>query len=104
MSYPCTRCGGSGRLRAHANVLGGVCFKCGGSGRQAQKPPKPAVLWAVYGHRRDTGAEARLYNFRARTPAEAVRKALTTFARCDEAGPWRQTYHLDNPSARPWTE
>lgn len=28
----CPRCGGTGTVRAHVNVLGGVCFGCGGSG------------------------------------------------------------------------
>lgn len=32
---PCTRCNGSGYIKAYSHVMGGVCFKCGGSGKQA---------------------------------------------------------------------
>lgn len=28
----CPRCGGTGRLPEHSNVLNGVCFKCDGAG------------------------------------------------------------------------
>lgn len=54
VAYECTRCGGKGRLTIFSNVLGGVCFKCRGSGKQAAKPGKPSVKWAVLGTDRTT--------------------------------------------------
>lgn len=80
-TYPCTRCGGTGRLPIHSNVLGGVCFKCHGSGTQRQKPATPSAMWAVFGHDRRTGESRRLYNIRAKTANAAITKARATYER-----------------------
>lgn len=41
MTYDCIKCGGTGEIAAHKNVMGGVCFKCKGTGKQADKPHLP---------------------------------------------------------------
>lgn len=80
-TFPCTRCDGSGRIRAFGHVLGGVCFKCNGSGKQARKPSKPSQLFPLSAIDRETGVRGHVYNVRARTPAEALRKAKAMAAR-----------------------
>ena len=79
--YECTRCNGKGRLPIFSNVLGGVCFKCKGSGKQASKPGKPSVKWAVLGIDRMTGERARLYNVKAKNEQGAIEKARATYVR-----------------------
>lgn len=97
LTYACTRCAGVGRLACFSNVLGGVCFKCGGSGKQATKPAAPSVRFTVYGVSRLTGQPAHTYNERARTAAEAVRKARKCFARASEA--FRAEFDMTNAYA-----
>lgn len=82
--YSCGRCSGQGRIRAFSHVLGGVCLKCHGTGRVETKPAaKP--LFAVYLIERNTGNAVHIYNFRARTAGEALRRAQRTYERASNA-------------------
>ena len=73
--YACSRCGGTGRLAHHSNVLGGVCFKCQGTGKQRTKPGAPTPKWAVFGQHRTSGQWMRLHNVGAKTKAMAIDRA-----------------------------
>jgi hypothetical protein len=42
-TYPCSKCDGSGTLRAFANIQNGICFRCGGTGTQTSKPRKQTI-------------------------------------------------------------
>lgn len=79
-TYKCTRCNGKGRLPIFSDVLGGLCLKCKGSGKQASKPGKPSVKWAVLGTDRMTGERVRLYNVKATNERGAIWKARATYA------------------------
>lgn len=101
-TYACSRCAGKGRLAAFSNVLAGVCFKCGGTGRQASKPAKPSILWAVLGEEYATGMRARLYNVRSPSAQGAIKKARNTFERASEE--FRNTYSMAAAIAVPASE
>lgn len=85
VAYECTRCNGQGRLPIFSGVLGGICFKCKGSGKQAAKPGRASVKWAVLGTDRTTGERARLYNVTARSELAAIEKARDTYSRASAA-------------------
>jgi hypothetical protein len=70
MSYNCIKCGGTGEITAHKNVLGGVCFKCNGTGKQAKKPLPKTKKYAC----KFDGVT--LFNHKARNEAEALRIAV----------------------------
>ena len=72
--FPCSRCEGRGKIGAYSHVLGGVCLKCHGTGRQSCKPRCSAVKYAVFLLNRETGMAERIYNFAARSSAEALRE------------------------------
>lgn len=104
-SYPCSRCGGSGKLSGYSHVWGGVCFKCGGTGTQATKPSSKPIKWAVYFPKtveRPTAIESGdyfTYVVSAKTPDQAVLKATTTFLgsrlvrhEFTERGAWAEPY------------
>ena len=70
MSYDCIKCGGTGEIAAHRNVMGGVCFKCNGTGKQARKPAaKSKQSLCKYDG-------VGLFAKSARSEAEALRKAV----------------------------
>lgn len=96
-TYECTRCNGKGRLPIFSNVLGGVCFKCKGSGKQASKPGKPSVKWAVLGIDRMTGERARLYNVKAKNEQGAIEKAKATYVRASTE--FKDQYSLEDAIA-----
>ena len=104
-SYPCSRCGGSGKLSGYSHVWGGVCFKCGGTGTQATKPSSKPIKWAVYFPKtveRPTAIERGdyfTYVVSAKTPDQAILKATTTFLgsrlvrhEFTERGAWAEPY------------
>lgn len=100
--YPCSRCGGSGRLSVFGHVLGGTCFKCNGTGKQRHKPAQPAVKWAVFGLERETGRFLRLYNVKARTAEQAIEKARDTFAGASTL--FKDAHSLANARVVRWTD
>ena len=70
MTYQCPKCLGTGEIAAHRNVLNGVCFKCNGAGTVSRKPATPSQSWTcVY-------AGAALFNIKAKTEAQALRRAV----------------------------
>lgn len=91
-TFECTRCNGQGRLPIFSGVLGGTCFKCKGSGKQAAKPGKPSVKWAVLGTDRTTGERALLYYAKAKTEQTAIEKARNTYAGASSA--FKEQYSL----------
>jgi hypothetical protein len=102
--YPCSRCGGTGRLSGYGHVWGGVCFKCHGTGTQTAKPSTKAAKWAVHFPKtveRSTAIDQGddfVYIVSAKSPDQAVLKATTTFlgARIrhefTERGAWAEPY------------
>lgn len=88
----CTKCFGKGHISAFSHVQGGVCFSCGGKGyRMVSKSHKPSILFAIEvtcvssdGCSLEPGQRGIVTNVKARTAAEALRKANTTWrgARC----------------------
>lgn len=96
--YACSRCGGTGRLAVHSNVLGGVCFKCQGTGKQRTKPGAPTPKWAVFGQHRASGQWMRLYNVGAKTKAMAIDRALRTYQGASIG--WQADYDLNPDTAR----
>lgn len=89
---PCTKCFGKGNIRAFSHVQGGVCFSCGGAGyKMVSKSYKPSILFAIEvtcvssdGCSLKPGQRGVAYNIKARTAAEALRKAKGKWlgARC----------------------
>ena len=77
--YDCSRCGGSGKVGRHMNVLNGVCFKCNGSGKQVSKPAAKSILWSVSGVSPVTGERVGAYNQPAKTAEEAIRKCVERY-------------------------
>mgnify|MGYP000870851073 FL=1 len=96
-TYKCARCNGKGRLPIFSNVLGGVCFKCKGSGKQASKPGKTSVKWAVLGIERMTGERVRLYNVKAANEKAAIEKARDIYSGASAA--FKDQYNLENAIA-----
>ena len=96
-TFKCTRCNGKGHLPIFSHVLGGVCFKCGGTGKQASKPGKPSVKWAVFGTNRMTGERARLYNVKAKNEKAAIEKARAIYARASTE--FKDMYSLEDAIA-----
>lgn len=70
MTYPCSKCNGTGDIPAHRNVFGGVCFKCKGTGKQDRKPAAKSKRWLC----KYDGVG--LFTKPARSKAEALRKAI----------------------------
>jgi hypothetical protein len=102
--YPCSRCGGTGRLSGYGHVWGGVCFKCHGTGTQTAKPSTKAAKWAVHFPKTvelptsiDQGDDF-VYIVSAKSPDQAVLKATTTFLgsrirhEFTERGAWAEPY------------
>lgn len=96
-TYKCTRCNGKGYLPIFSHVLGGICFKCKGSGKQASKPGKPSVKWAVFGTNCMTGERARLYNVNAKNEQVAIEKARAIYARASTE--FKDMYSLEDAIA-----
>ena len=88
MTYNCPKCSGNGEIPAHRNVLGGLCFKCKGSGTVNKKPVTPSTLWAF------CADGSPVVNKRAKTEAEAMKKAVAFFA----ASPMNPTEITVRPS------
>lgn len=66
----CPKCDGRGEIAAFRNVAGGLCFTCKGRGQVKARKTAPARSWAcIYAGR-------VLFHKKARTEAEAHRKAL----------------------------
>lgn len=83
-TYKCPKCNGSGYLSQYSGIANGVCFSCEGNGFKISKPVEKVPVWNVYGILRATGEKAVAYNVRAKSAAEAVAKALKTFAKASE--------------------
>lgn len=79
MAYNCAKCGGTGEIAAHRNVLGGVCFKCNGTGKQANKPVAPSKKYVC----KYDGVG--LFTKSARTSTEALSKAVLHWKRHSNA-------------------
>lgn len=102
--YPCSRCGGTGRLSGYGHVWGGVCFKCHGTGTQTAKPSTKAAKWAVHFPKtveRPTAIDQGddfVYIVSAKSPDQAVLKTTTTFLgsrirhEFTERGAWAEPY------------
>lgn len=101
-TYPCSRCGGSGRLSVFGHVLGGTCFKCNGTGKQRHKPAAQSEKWAVFGTERATGRFLRLYNVKARSADQAIEKARDAFSGASTL--FKDTYTLDGARAVRWSD
>jgi hypothetical protein len=84
-TYKCPKCNGSGFLSQYSGIANGVCFSCEGNGFKIGQPVEPMQTFSVYGVLRATGEKAVAYNVRAKSAAEAIAKALKTFAKASEA-------------------
>ena len=96
-TYKCPKCNGSGNLARYAGIANGVCFSCEGNGLKIGQPMDKAPVWNVYGVLRATGEKAVAYNVRAKSAAEAVAKALRTFAKASAA--YQERFDMSNPEA-----
>jgi len=81
MRGQCPRCGGSGYIEAFSHVLGGRCFKCGGSGKVAGGRSSGSKQWTIGAINRDGEVIARVFYLRAKSEAEALRKARAKLSR-----------------------
>lgn len=79
ITYPCSRCGGSGRYSFNL-IHGTMCYGCRGTGRQKTKP-SIKTYWQVIGVHSDTGEEGVLYTVRAKTEAGAMFVAEKNYSR-----------------------
>lgn len=103
---PCTKCFGKGHIRAFSHVQGGVCFSCGGAGyRMVSANHKPSILFAIEvtcvraeGCTLEVGQRGVVFNVKARTAAEALRKARVTWS--SRSNPW---FDKDSAEAVPAT-
>lgn len=84
-TYKCPKCNGSGFLSQYSGIANGVCFSCEGNGFKVGVPAEPMQVFSVYGVLRATGEKAVAYNVRAKSAAEAAKKAAQTFAKASEA-------------------
>lgn len=100
-TYACTRCDGKGRINGFGHVLGGVCFKCKGSGRQRTRPSGPSTTWRVMVIDRESASAVGIYNIKARTATDAVRKARRHYERA--SAEFRTRYDMDAAYAMPAT-
>lgn len=96
-NYKCPKCNGTGNLARHANVLGGVCFSCEGNGFKIGTLAEPMQVFGVYGVLRATGEKAVAYNVRAKSAAEAMGKAIKTFAKASDA--YRAKFDMSHAEA-----
>jgi hypothetical protein len=97
-TYKCPKCNGSGYLSQYAGIANGVCFSCEGNGFKIGVAPVPGRLWEVYGTVRDTGAREVAYAVKAKTAADAIKKALKMFTeRASDA--YRAKFDLTNAEA-----
>ncbi len=80
-TYTCPKCAGSGHLSQYAGIAGGVCFSCEGLGHKFGRAPVPGMLFGVSAIRRADGVRVDVFNKKAKTAKEALKKAVQTL-RC----------------------
>ena len=86
MIIPCPKCHGRGVIDGYRHILNGVCFACDGTGtKTVAANHKPSKLYSIYivADFNDDGHQFRgcVFGQKARTPAEAKRKAIKTLQR-----------------------
>lgn len=80
-TYTCPKCSGSGHLSQYAGIAGGVCFSCQGRGFKYGRAPVPGTLYGISAIRRDDGVRIVVFHKKARTEAQALKKAIETLKR-----------------------
>jgi len=73
----CPRCGGSGILPQHKNVIGGTCFLCDGKGyvMRKTKPSTPRKWFAVLA-KEFSGHTLKIVSHKQASSADALHKSM----------------------------
>lgn len=77
-TYKCPKCNGLGFISCYSGIANGVCFSCEGNGFKFGTPPVPGVIFAVSAVLKSTGERVQVFNIKAKTAAEAMKKAIAT--------------------------
>jgi hypothetical protein len=80
-TYKCPKCNGSGFLSQYSGIANGVCFSCEGNGFKIGVAPVPGVLFTVTAVRKADAARVNVFNTKAKSAAEALRKAIVTLSK-----------------------
>ena len=79
-TYKCPKCNGSGHLSCYSGIANGVCFSCEGNGFKFGKPPVPGVKFQISAIEKDSGSRITVFYVKAKTAAEALKKAIKTLS------------------------
>jgi len=78
----CRKCLGKGRIHGYSHILNGVCFACDGKGYQTVKANyKPSAMYSVKIYFDHIDGIGTVFGLRARSEAEAKRKAKAQLLR-----------------------
>lgn len=80
-TYKCPKCNGSGNLARYAGIANGVCFSCEGNGFKIGVAPVAGLLFTVTAIRKADAARVNVFNTKAKSAAEALKKAIATLSK-----------------------